>query len=56
VNWRTVGFGLTLAAVALVVLVVLVDRPDWWGGPAIFGVMVALYWSLGPVLFDPDSS
>lgn len=54
-TWRTVGLGLTLAAVALTVVVFLLERPDWWAGPVIFGVMLVLYWSLGPLLFEPDS-
>lgn len=55
-TWRTVGLGLTLAAVVLGLFVALIGRDDWWAGPAIFGVMVALYWSLGPVLFESDAS
>lgn len=50
-NWRTVGYGLTAAALVLTIFVAAVEREDWWAGPAVFGVMVALYWALGPVLF-----
>lgn len=51
----TIGLGLTGLAAILALVVWLSGRPDWWGGPAIFGVLVVLYWSLTSLLFDPPS-
>jgi|LSQX01.1.fsa_nt_gb hypothetical protein len=54
----TVGLGLTGLAGLLALIVWLSGRTDWWGGPAMFGVLVVLYWALAPLLFDsaPDAS
>ncbi|WP_432557904.1 hypothetical protein [Granulicoccus sp. GXG6511] len=52
----TVGLGLTGLAGLLALIVWLSDRPDWWGGPVIFGVLVVLYWSLTSLLFDSSAS
>lgn len=54
-TWRTVGLGLTLPAVALTGVVFVLDQPDWSAGPVIFGVMLVLYWVLGPLVFEPGS-
>lgn len=50
----TVGIGLTGLAGLLTLCVWVTGRRDWWGGPAIFGVLIALYWSLASLLFDAD--
>lgn len=42
-------------AAVLALVVALLDRPDWWPGPVIFGVMLILYWSLAPLLFETDA-
>lgn len=52
----TIGVGFTLLAVVLTLVVAFSGRDDWWGGPAICGVMVVLYWSLESVLFDGSST
>lgn len=48
----TVGLGLTGLAGLLTFIVWWTGRPDWWAGPAIFGVLVVLYWSMASLLFD----
>lgn len=48
----TVGFGLTGFAGLLALVVWLTGREDWWGGPAVAGVLVVLYWSMASLLFD----
>ncbi|NNG18931.1 hypothetical protein HJ590_04965 [Naumannella sp. ID2617S] len=47
------GLGVVLTALFLVLclLVQASGRTDWWGGPAIFAVMLALYWAAGRQLF-----
>ena len=45
--------GVVLTALWLVVCAVVAtsDERDWWGAAAIFGVALALYWSVGRELF-----
>lgn len=50
-TYARVGAGLTVLFGVLCGLVQASGRQDWWGGPAIAGVMVALYWALGRELF-----
>lgn len=52
----TVGIALTAVAGLVTVIVTLSGRDDWWGGPAIAGMLVVLYWSLSSVLLGEDSA
>lgn len=45
------GVGLTVVWLVLWLFVVNAQVDDWWGGPAVFGLVVLLYWALGRQFF-----
>lgn len=45
------GVLLTVVWLALWLFVVNAKVDDWWGGPAVFGMVVMLYWALGRQFF-----
>lgn len=45
------GVGLTVVWLVLWLFVVDAQVDDWWGGPAVFGLVVLLYWALGRQFF-----